>query len=159
MARITPDGVTKVHFVVTIADPTAPTTTEIAAGTELTTFLTPAGIDTPLDGTEVDASDLSTAFDKSVPGTYGGSVTGEFYRDDASDDAWDALPRLTVGNLVFGRFGGSGTSGALTSGDAVEVWPVRVSSRSPMRIARNDVQRFVTNFATTDEPTLIATVS
>lgn len=159
MARITPDGVVKVHFVATIADPAAPTTTEISAGTELTPFLTAAGIDTPMEGQEVDSSNLSTAFDLSVPGTFGGSVTGEFFRDDTADDAWDALPRLTTGNLVIGRFGGSGTNGALTSGDNCEVWPVRVSSRSPLRIARNDVMRFNVNFATTSEPTLVATIA
>ena len=159
MARITPDGNTKVHIVPTIASVTAPTVAEIAAGTELTPFLTPAGLDTPDEGQEADSSDLSSARDKSVPSTIGGQPQGEFYRDDAADDAWDAMPRLTTGFLVIARFGGTGTDNAIIATDTVEVWPVRVSNRNNVRIARGETLRFATNFALSGDPTLVATVA
>lgn len=160
MARLIPDGTSKVTWAPTVASKAAPTTSEvITSGIDLTPFITGAGIDTPEEGEVVDASDLSSAFNKNVPGVYGGSASGEFFRDDASDTAWTTLARGTSGNLVISRFGGSGTDNAIASGDSVEVWPVRVSSRSNTRLARNDVLRFVVSFATTDEPALIATVT
>ena len=159
MARIIPDGTFKVSWAPAVAIVTGPTFAEVDAGEDLTPFVTPAGVDTPEEGEVVDSSDLSSAFNKNVPGTYGGSASIECYRDDTTDTAWTTLARNAEGFLVIARFGGSGTDNAIQSGDAVEVWPVRVSSRSNVRVARNDVLRFVANLATTDEPTLIATVT
>lgn len=166
MARLTPDGVSKIHFLPAVAVQTAPTLTEIAAGTELTPFITPAGLDTPDEGQEADASDLSSARDKSVPSTISGNPQGEFYRQGdpagggpSSDDAWEALPRLTEGFLVIARFGGSGSDFAIAAGDEVEVWPVRVSNRNNTRMARGEVLRFSANFALTDDPEYASVVA
>ena len=151
MARITPDGYTKIHFVVTVASPVAITLVEIAAGDELTPFLTPAGLDTPEDGTDADSSSIASPRDFTVPATIGGDITGEFYRDDGTgsttDDAWDALPRLQQGYLVIARFGGGGADNAIQVADVVEVWEVRVSQRSNSRITRGEVLRFTSTFA------------
>ena len=151
MARITPDGYTKIHFVPTVAAPATITLVEIAAGEELTPFLTPAGLDTPEDGTDADSSSIASPRDFSVPATIGGDITGEFYRDDGTgsttDAAWDALPRLTQGYLVIARFGGTDTDNAIKVADEVEVWEVRVSQRSNSRITRGEVLRFTSTFA------------
>jgi len=163
MARLTPDGFTKVHVVDTIANTAAPTLVEITAGSEVTPFLTPAGIDTPEEGTDADSSDLSSPRDKSVPATIGGTVTGEYYRDDATaggaDTAWTAQPRLKDTHLVIARFGGSGASNAIAVADVVEVWKVRVSQRSNTRLARGDVMRFVCTYALQADPVLNAVVA
>lgn len=165
-ARLTPDGVIQVHFLAAIADTAAPSLVEIAAGTELTSFITPAGIDTPDEGQEADASDLGSARDKTVPSTVSGTVSGEFYRQGnpvgggpQNDDAWDALPRLASGYLVISRFGGSGTDFAIDSGDEVEVWTVRISNRNNVRMARGETLRFGVNFAVTADPVYVATVT
>lgn len=153
MARITPDGFTKIHFVplANVAAYPVMTEAELNSGTELTPFTTPAGLDTPEEGTDADSSDLSDVIDKSVPATIGGDMVGEFYRDDGtggfSDDAWTALPRLTDGYLVVGRFGGTGTDNALILGDSVESTQVRVSQRSNNRIVRGETLRFTARFA------------
>ena len=163
MARITPDGYTKVHVVNTIASASAPTVAELAAGTEVTPFLTPAGLDTPEESTDADISSIASPRDFSVPATIGGDITGEFYRDDGTgtttDAAWDALARLQVTNLVISRFGGSGTDKAIAATDTVEVWPVRVSQRSNSRITRGEALRFTSKFALSSDPTLDATVA
>jgi len=163
MARITPDGFTKVHIVDTISSLSAPTMAEIGAGTEVTPFLTPAGLDTPEEGTDADSSDISSARDKSVPATIGGTIEGEFYRDDGtgggSDDAWTAMPRLQFTNIVLARFGGTGTDNAIQATDTVEVWPVRVSQRSNSRVTRGEALRFVTRFGLVADPELAATVA
>lgn len=159
MARITPDSYTKVHIVDSIASLAAPTIGEINAGTEVTAFLTPAGLDTPEEGTDADVSSIASARDFSIPATIGGDISGEFYRDDASDDAWDAIPRLTVTNLVISRFGGSGTDNAIIATDTVEVWPVRVSQRSNARVTRGEALRFTSTFALSGDPELAAVVA
>ena len=156
MARITPDGYTKIHFIPTAVAPAAPTMAEIAAGDELTMFLTPAGMDTPETATDADTSSIASPRDFSVPATIGGDVTGEFYRDDGTgtttDDAWDALPRLTQGYLVISRFGGTGTDNAIAATNVVEVWEVRVSERSNARLTRGEALRFTSKFSVAADP-------
>lgn len=154
MARITPDGYTKIHFLPTVTVPAAPTMAQFAAGTELTPFLTPAGLDTPETSTDADTSSIASPRDFSVPATIGGDITGEFYRDDGSgtDDAWDALPRLQQGFLVISRFGGTGTDNAIVATNVVEVWEVRVSERSNARLTRGEALRFTSKFALAADP-------
>lgn len=159
MPRITPDTYTKIWIVNSISTQSAPTIGEINAGTEVTGFLTPAGLDTPEEGTDADISSIASARDFSVPATIGGDISGEFYRDDASDDAWDAMPRLQITNLVIARFGGSGTDNAIIATDTVEVWPVRVSQRSNSRVTRGEALRFTSTFALSGDPDLAATVA
>lgn len=155
MPRLIADGEIKVQWVPTIADVTAPTVTEITAGTEITGFI--RSLETPLEGNAPDSSDVSSAFNKTVAGTYGGSVNAEMYRDDTSDDAYDLFPRNTTGYIVLRRFGGSDV--AFADGDDVEVWNLRVITRSPSNIDRETVQMFNCQFATLDEPELGATVA
>jgi len=156
MARLTPDGFLKVWIVDTLTSLTAPSLAEIVAGTEVTPFLTRTGLDTPEEGTDADSSDLSSARDKSVPATIGGTITGEFFRDDGTggttDDAWTAMPRLTITNLVIARFGGTGTDNAIQSTDTVETWPVRISQRSNSRLTGGETMRFTVNFALRGDP-------
>ena len=159
MPRITPDTYTKIHIVDSIASIAAPTVAELAAGTEVTGFLTPAGLDTPEDGTDADISSIASARDFSIPATIGGDIQGEFYRDDTADSAWDATARLTITNLVISRFGGTGTDNAIIATDVVEVWPVRVSQRSNARITRGEALRFVATFALSADPDLAAVVA
>ena len=163
MARITPDGFLKVHIVDTIADINVPSVAELGGGTEVTPFLTPAGIDTPEEGTDADSSDISSARDKSIPATIGGDLIGEYYRDDGtgggSDDAWTNQARLTDTHLVIGRFGGTGSDNALIATDPVEVYPVRISQRSNNRATRGEALRFTVRYASRAEPDLTATIT
>lgn len=158
MARLIADGEVRIQFVPgenAIADPDAPTAVEINTGTDVTPHL--ASLDTPLEGEAVPSADLSSPFDKTVAGTYGGSMNGEFYRDDTADTAWGLFPRNTTGFFVIRRFGGSDVPIAAT--DEVEVWPIRVITRSPSPMTRNTVQMATVNFATLDEPSLEAVVA
>jgi hypothetical protein len=156
MTRVIADGEVKVTFVSGgVTTKTAPAFSEVDGGTEITGFL--QSLDTPLDGESVDSSDLSSAFNKNVAGTFGGGASGTFYRDDTTDTAWTTFPRNTTGDIIVRRFGGSTV--AFATGDAVEVWPVRVITRSPATMDRNSVQSFNVDYATTDEPALIATVT
>ena len=160
MARFIPDGVLKVSYVATIADTSAPTATEITAGTDLTPFL--RGLSTPLEGSTVDISDASSKYNKTAAGTYGGQmVTAEFYRDDdqANDTVWNLLPRGTEGYFVVARRGGSGTDGAIAASDYVDVWPIEVITRNPADYARNEPTGFAVSCAVPNEPAEDVTVA
>lgn len=156
MPRLINDGEIKVAFLTTIANTAAPTTTEITAGDDITGFM--QSLDTPLDGDAVPASDLSSAFRKTVAGQYGGDVTMEMYRESTTDAAYVLFPRNTTGYLVIRRFGGSDV--AFAAADEVEVWNVRVITRSPATAsADGSVQMFTVNCATLDEPVEDAVVA
>lgn len=153
MARLISNGEVKMSWLSAApADPDAITLTEINAGTEITGFV--SSIDTPLDGDAVDSSDLSSAFNKTVAGKFGGNVNATMYRDDAADAAWALFPRNTTGYLVIRRFGGSDT--AYANLDEVEVWSLRVITRSSTPLDDGSVQMFNVNFAALDEPNLDA---
>ena len=158
MARIIADGEVRIEWVPgagAIADPTAPTTTELGTGQDVTQYL--ASLDTPLDGEAVPSPDLSSAFNKTVTGTFGGNVSADGYRESVSDTAWGLWPRNTEGYFVIRRFGGSDV--AITSGDTVEVYFVRTITRSPATLDRGSVQMFTMEAAVQDEPELAATVA
>lgn len=160
MARFIPDGTLRVSWVPTIASMAAPTLAEINAGDDITGFI--RSLSTPLEGSVIDVSDASSKYNKTAPGTYGGQqVTAEFYRDDdqANDTVWNLLPRGTDGYLVVARRGGSGTGGAITSGDYVDVWHLQVITRNPADYSRNEPTGFTVSFAVPDEPEEDVTVA
>lgn len=158
MARIIADGEVRIEWVpgaTSIADPTAPTTAEMATGQDVTPFF--SSMDTPLEGEATPAADLSSAFNKTVAGTFGGNVSVESYRESLTDEAWGLWPRTTEGNFVIRRFGGSDV--AIASGDDVEVYLVRVISRSPATLDRGSVQMFTIECAVQSEPELDGVVA
>lgn len=154
MPRLIHDGEVRVTFAPTIADPNAPTVAEVETGaTVMTPFI--QTLDTPLDGDTVDASDLSSAYNVTAPGTFGGNpVTGTFHKDSvpANDTAYTTLPRLTTGFFVIRRFGGSGVAIAIS--DPVEVWPINVITRNPSAMNRNTLQTFTLEAAVSSPPSL-----
>lgn len=159
VARLIADGEVRVEWVPgedSITDPSAPTTTELGTGQDVTEEL--GSLSTPLEGEALPAPDLSSAFQKTVAGTFGGNIEAEMYRnDDGSDAAWNLFERNVTGFFVIRRFGGSDVP--ITDGDEVEVWPVRCITRSPGDMdAGGSLQTFTTNFAALDEPTMDAVV-
>ena len=151
MARLIADGEVRIAFAPTVGDPTAPTVAEVVtAGVNITPFI--SSLDTPLEGEAVPSADLSSAFNKTVPGTFGGEMVAEMYRDDTADTAFTTFPRNTLGYIVIRRFGGSTV--AMIAGDDVEVWPIRVITRSPSPLSRGTVQMFSVNMATLDDPAI-----
>lgn len=158
MARIIADGEVRVQWVpgeTAIADPSAPTITEINTGSDVTPEL--ASVDTPLEGEAVPSRDLSSAFRKTVAGGYGGEVTVEGYRDDTNDVLYPLFPRNTRGFLVVRRFGGSDV--AMAVADEVDVFACRVISRSPAPLDGPTVQMFTSVMAIGDEPNEGVTVA
>ena len=152
MARVIPDGEVRIWFATTVANKAAPTVAEVNAGTDITPRLN--SLDTPLEGEAVPANDLSSAYNKTVTGRFGGSITAEFFRDQASASASDTFfnlfPRNTSGFIIVRYFGGSTV--AIAIGHLVSVFPVRTISRSPATLDSGAIQEFAVNMAGTDEP-------
>lgn len=153
MARFIPDGVLEVVFATSVSDMTGPTLAEVTAGTRATGFL--RSLSTPLEGSIVDISDVSSRYNKTTPGTYGGQeVSAEFYRDDTQggDTMWNLLPRGTTVYAIIARRGGSGAEGIIGTGDYVDVWKLEVVTRNPADYARNEPTGFMVSFAVPEEP-------
>lgn len=133
-----------------IADPTAPTVTELGTGVHATVYLTRDGLSTPMSANTVDLSDAANLQNKLGRGTRGGdtwSLTA--HRDDntALDELYTLLNPDFDGWLVIRRFGGTDT--AYAAGDVVEVAPIEVISRPMADISADTSQRFTAQMAVT----------
>lgn len=151
--------VTVVPGVGGIADPTAPTLTELSAGVEAIVHMTRDGLSTPMSGNTVDASDASSRQNKQARGTRGGdtwSITAHRDSEPAIDELYGLLHPDFDGWVVIRRFGGS--AAAFAAGDRVEVAPIEVITRPMADMAENQTQRFTAELAVTDEVVEDATV-
>jgi hypothetical protein len=147
MSRFIPNENTYVGF-----SPTAPTVldapkiADITSATEITGFV--SGLNFSATGSAVPTPNLATLFETSIPGTTTATATLDAYRDDDTDDAWELLPRATEGVMYISRYGGKPT----TAGDKLEVWPVRVISRTASNMTNNTVATFTVTFSVPEEP-------
>lgn len=158
MSRVIPNEQTWIGFTaVRPADLDAPTTAEIDACLVLTPFI--VSLNPSAQGNTVPTPNLDILFETSVPGTNQASFTGDMYRDDEDDLAWDTLPRGTGGYFIVSRFGGTGTNQKPLEGDGVEVWPVKIVSRTPAALASNTVQTFTVTASVPEEPSENALVA
>lgn len=157
MAKLIPNEVTKIHFVLNIADKNAPTALEIDGGTDLTAFV--VSLEASASGDTVATPSFDSLFETSIPGTVSATFTAELYRDDANDLAWNTLPRATMGYFVIARFGWSGAGNTPAVGDDCEVWPVRVTTRSALALTNNESQRFNLECSVHEVPAEDATVA
>lgn len=142
---------TNVIFCTTIASIAAPTVAEIAAGDDLTTFITKDGLTTPSNQNMVDSATISTRFDAQRVGSYGGPINLTMKRDD--DDAVDPFELLAWGDegfMVIRRLVPYATSFA--AGQRVEVYPVEAHNPIMAGSAANEEQRFSQQFAVTSTP-------
>lgn len=134
----TPEEIVEVYWVTTIANPAAPTVTELNAGTRLTDFLTD-GPPSPSGSNFVNAGTLASGFEAQVASTYGGgqgTMTIRRKRDttapgkDSADTVFTLLANGTVGYLVTADYGTTGTPPARFGvGDDVCVYTVQVGNR------------------------------
>jgi hypothetical protein len=161
MSRLQFRGVGALVWCATIANKSAPTAAEIAAGVRITPQLTNDGLDTPKTGKTIDVADASDLFDKTAPGSFGGNNSKA-----SLDLAWATLAAGAVGYLVVARFGfgqdsnGKGTpGGTATIGDRCEVWPATVISRAPMAIADGKATTFDCDISFQDSPVTDAVVA
>lgn len=148
MAKFFRRGKSKIYFLPAVANQSSPTGTEITAGTDLSPVVQAvAGFQ--LTNTPIATPDLSTPFNKSIPGedtTAASTLT--FYDDDGtgtpgiSATVRTALAKGTIGYIVLMPYG-AGT------GKRCEVWNVQTTGVNDewSTALANDAARFMVGFA------------
>ncbi len=160
MPDIITDGTTRVYYVPTISNIAAPTTTELNAGTQLDTIMTPDGlIGFEPDTADVDNSSLSSTFDTKLAGRASFSNTGVRLKKQSAtaDTVYNLLVRNLTGYIAVRR--GVTSSTAWTSGDKLEVYPIICGEVSNQPPEANSVQRYMVPLKITTTPNLRASVA
>ena len=161
MAKIIPNQNTWIGYRSTFANAATtlvPTDAELSGGgtIDLTPFV--ISLNAASQGNIVPTPSLDSLFETSIQGTSQATFSGDFYRDDTNDDAWDAFHRGDAGYFFISRFGGSGTNKVPIADEMVEVWPVRIVSKTMANMANNTVETFTLTCSVPVEPNEAATV-
>lgn len=159
MSRFASDGKIKAVWCTTIADISAPTTTELGAGTDITTFIAKNGLKLGGSQAMVDNGDISTSFEAEVIGTWKQDIELELFRDSvtADDDAWTLAVWGTNGFLVVRR--GLAYSTAWAAAQKCEVYPAQMGQPLMKDTAANENAKFTLKLAVTSTPNVKATVA
>lgn len=113
--------VTKIVFCPAVADKSAPTRSEINAGTELSGQVSEVNGFT-VNGALIDTPDYGSRFTSKIPGrTEAADSSLKFYQDRATDDVRSLLPRDTQGFILM-MWGGDVPT------QKMDVFPVTVTS-------------------------------
>ncbi|MFD7338467.1 hypothetical protein ACFV98_21030 [Streptomyces violascens] len=146
-------GVTRVLWLKGVADPGhVPTRPELTAGTDLTNAI--AAIDGwSLTNQAIETPDLGSTFESKIPGTDQADDSSlGFYEDQVSDDIEQLLAKDATGWVVFLR------KGDVPGSRSMDVFPVRVGSRSPNYSTDNEAAKFTVSFSITEKPTQDAVI-
>lgn len=160
MADILIDGKTKVYSVPSIANKNAPTTTELNAGTDITSLLTADGlVGFKPDTADVDNSSLASTFDTKIDGraSYSGTLLRMKKQDPTSDAVYNTMVKGYATNIVVRR--GVAQSTAWGVGNKVSVYPSRCGEVADTDPEPNSVQKYEIPIKISDEPSLRATVA
>lgn len=153
MSRLAAEGNVKVYKLPSVADLSAPTVAEIAAGVHLTPFVPTTGVEITWTQNNASLPMLDEAFVASVVGTEEATITLTGVRDDTSDDFFDAFERGENFVLLVSRFGPA------EAGSAVETYPSQSHRPVPLAPAQNEFQQASVDLAIPDTPVLDAVVA
>ena len=157
MADIINDGKTKVSFVPTISSMSAPTTSELNAGTGLESFLTPDGLGMEFGNDEIDTTALSSTFSATLPGRQTISTELTLKHQGDASAPFSTFSGKPEGYIVVRRNVDAAT--AWTAAQTVEVYPVQIGIRRRVAPAANEVLKFTVQAFHTSAPTFGATVA
>ncbi|WP_457785932.1 phage tail tube protein [Streptomyces rimosus] len=151
--EVQPPGVARVLWPKKVADEgNVPTRPELTAGTDLTNAI--ASIDGwTLANQPIETPDLGSTFESSIPGSDKADDSSlGFYEDKVSDAIEQLLTKDATGWVVFLR------KGDLPGNRSMDVFPVRIGSRSPNYSTDNEAAKFTVSFSITEKPTQDAEV-
>jgi hypothetical protein len=137
---------TSIYWVPTIADKTAPTRSELNAGTELVSDVS-ASEGWQITSEQVPTPDMGSLFTSSIPGrTSVGESSLTMYADLDGDDARTLMARNTNGFIVW-------MDGGDTAGRPMDIYPVRVSSVGKVRsVEGGEAATLTIMYSITSEP-------
>lgn len=161
MADIIVDGYTRVYFVPTISNTSAPTVAELDAGDALQGTLVPNGLEGfEASPGEVDNTSFDSTFDTKLPGiaSYSGSRLVLKKQTMGTDPVFDALTTFnTAGYIVIRR--GIDSDTAWTAAQNCQVYPVRTGTFDFVAPERNTVQKYWVATPISSAPVMTATVA
>jgi hypothetical protein len=159
MPDITADGKTRVYWVSTIANISAPTTTELNAGIALHSTMTADGMNGFQPSTaDVPTSSLDSTFDTVVNGRTSFDNTAlRLKKQSGTDTIFTTLVRDTAGYVVIRRSVAASTAWA--SSQACEVYPALCGEVSRIDPEPNTVERYEIPIKITSSPSLRAAVA
>jgi hypothetical protein len=136
------DGNVKIAFVSTLADPTAPTSTELGAVgvVDLSCYLTADGWTPGLDEQVVTDDRLCSVQTFEQPGRSSRTLSIKYVENPGSstdNKAFDTLAPGTAGFLVERR--GTAQATAFAAADVVNVWPIKAGQYDPQPPEANSV--------------------
>jgi hypothetical protein len=136
------DGNVKIAFVSTLADPTAPTSTELSAVgvVDLSCYLTADGWTPGLDEQVVTDDRLCSVQTFEQPGRSSRTLSIKYVENPGSstdNKAFDTLAPGTAGFLVERR--GTAQATAFAAADVVNVWPIKAGQYDPQPPEANSV--------------------
>jgi hypothetical protein len=153
MPRFSRKGRAKILFLPTIAATTyLPVRSELTGATKLTKRVAEVeGF--ALENQEIETPDLESTFTSKIPGDDSAADSSlTFYEDDADNTLEEALAKGTTGFIVILR------QGDVPASKTMDIWPVRVASKSPAITVDNESAKFTVRFSITDTPVLDAAV-
>lgn len=160
MGRFVHDEHVRIWCGASVASVTAPTTTEIAALTELTTFVPPDGLKRGAKSAKVSNADLTTRYDNEIMGSYGNALELMCFEDDGSgsDTAltlfatpFQSLFLVIRRKLLY--------TTAAAAGQKCEVYPVQTGQVEYADTARDTRVLFKVPLAVTSKPGLAAVMA
>lgn len=138
-------GITKVIWVVSIANILAVTRGEINAGTDLSKDVADIS-GWMVSGAKIDTPDLNSRFVSNIPGLTSADESAiTFYQGVTGVDARGLMPRDADGNMLW-------LDGGDVAGRKMDVFPCRVLSVGKQRSMGAEAARLVIQYAVTSEP-------
>jgi hypothetical protein len=153
MAKFFRRGVSKVVFLGTVPSSlSAPTLAEIAAGVDLSPFISEMN-GWQLTNTPIRTPNLADTFTSQIDGEETVADSTLTMNDENGASAFrTALPKGTAGWILLAPYG-------ITATKRCEVWPVKSTGINDQYTVGNEPARTVVSFAITAVPTQTATVT
>jgi len=153
------DGKTRVYWVPSISNISAPTVAELDAGLDFTQRITPDGLTVTPETASVDNSNLASTFNTERAGRRGFTVELTCKRGDTPTDdlPWTTLTYKETGFLAVRRILPYETD--WTAGQETEVYPVECGEPQQTPPAPNEVAKFMSPLKLTSDPDTRAVVA
>ena len=157
MADVISDGKVKVTWVTALANPSTPTTAELAGGVDLEGFITPDGLAVEIGDDEVDTSSLNSTFSATRAGRGTVSIEVTFKDQGKGNAPWTTFSDRPAGFMVIRRNVDSAT--AYATSDDVEVYAATAGDPQIEAPAANEMSKFMVAFFASSDPILAASVA
>lgn len=134
------DGNIRVAWVTTISNTSAPTTTELNAGVDLTPYITPDGWSVTTDTAAVDSTALNSVDDLRLPGRRSDQIEVTMNWESDTTAPYSTFASRPAGYLVERVGVAHGT--AWTASQKVRVFTVKMGDRQRVPVAANELIKF-----------------